>query len=111
MAGYFHKNMAAGRWFTMSLSEQMGNVGSEVGRAVNWQKRGNIEQSNRATDRALELLDLTISDRRWKNRLTEIIRARHLVADLFYGANECRETPQNLEKYFYYFALLARKEK
>jgi hypothetical protein len=109
MVDFIHQDLADGRWFTMTLAEQLGNAGSEVGRAINWNRRGNLEQRNKAIDRALELLDLTIADSRWRNRLTEIIRARHLLADLFYGKNELHDTPANLEKYFYYFALEARK--
>src|SRR3989339_593961 len=104
MVNFIHQDLANGRWFKMTLAEQLGNAGSEVGRAVNWNRRGNIEQRNKATDRALELLDLTISDSRWRNRLTEIIRSRYLLADLFYGKNELNDTPEKLEKYFYYYA-------
>jgi len=111
MIGYIHQDLVDGRWFKITLAEQLGNAGSEVGRAMNWNRRGNMEQRNKATDRALELLDLTISDKRWRNRLTEIIRARHLFADLFYGKNELKEIPENLEKYFYHFAVMTRKGK
>ena len=31
----FHKDSAAGPWYKMSLAEQLGNIGSEVGRAAN----------------------------------------------------------------------------
>ena len=31
---YQHKDLAAGRWGQMSLSEQMANIGSEVERAL-----------------------------------------------------------------------------
>ncbi len=48
------------RWFTMSLAEQLGNVGSEVGRAVRWHNQGNLENQEKALTRAYELLDLTI---------------------------------------------------
>jgi hypothetical protein len=36
---YQHKELAAGRWQQMSLVEQMANVGSEVGRALNWRAK------------------------------------------------------------------------
>ncbi len=111
MSCYIHQDLAAGRWFKMALADQLGNAGSEVGRAVNWNRRGNIIQRNNALDRALELLDLTIADSRWQNRLTEIIRARHLLADLFYGRNELNTIPEAIEKYFNYFALAARNGK
>ena len=108
MAELQHQNLAAGRWFTLSLAEQLGNVGSEIGRAINWQKKGKLELQNKAADRALELLDLTIADKRWQNRLKEILWAKNLTADYFYGKNEFKETPEQLEKYFYYFAVKAR---
>jgi hypothetical protein len=31
----WHKGLAAGRWFTFSFEEQMRNIGSEIGIAVN----------------------------------------------------------------------------
>lgn len=33
MSGQFlHQNLARGRWFELSLAQQLGNIGSEVGR-------------------------------------------------------------------------------
>jgi len=109
MPEFQHQNSAAGRWFTLTLAQQLGSIGSEVGRALNWQKKNNREYAQQAADRALELLDLTISDQRWQNRLREIILARNLTADYFYGKNEFKETPEKLEKYFFHFALAARR--
>ncbi|MFH1789978.1 MAG: hypothetical protein ABH832_02835 [bacterium] len=108
MADFIHQDMAKGRWFKMSLCEQLGNAGSEVGRAIKWHNKGNIEQRNRAIDRALDLLDLTITDKRWRNRLSEITRGRALLADLFYGKNEFNSTHANMESYYYHFALASR---
>lgn len=34
-----HQNLAAGSWQKLSLAEQLGNVGSEVGRAIARQKK------------------------------------------------------------------------
>ncbi|MBI5077458.1 hypothetical protein HZB94_03695 [Candidatus Falkowbacteria bacterium] len=106
-----HKNLAAGRWRTLSFSEQMGNVGSEVSRAISWDKRGDIEQKEKALVRAFELLDLTIEDPRWSrfSRLKEILRTREVMADYFYGDNLYFTQPEKLEQYFYYFAFAARR--
>lgn len=41
-----HKDLAQGRWATMSLHEQMANIGSEVSRAFNWQKKAMINIQN-----------------------------------------------------------------
>ena len=70
-----HKELAAGRWHQLSLKEQMGNIGSEVSRAARWQEKDE-KLFRGATERALELFDLTLVDPRWRGRLWEINRAR-----------------------------------
>ena len=112
MSDYIHKNLAQGKWLTMSLSEQLGNVGSEVGRAANWRKKGNLEQTHKALDRGLELLDFTIADARWSGaRLKELCRSREVLSDVFYGNNVYKDSPEALEKYFFQYAVAARINK
>lgn len=104
-----HKDLAAGRWFTFSLAEQLGNVGSEIGRAANALRMGNHERKEKALERAFELIDLTVMDKRWRGpKLREICRFREVCADTFYGDREYGDTPERLEKYLFYFALVAR---
>lgn len=110
MPEYIHENLAQGKWFTMTLSEQLGNVGSEVGRAVKWEQKGNTENRDSALYRAFDLLDLTIQDMRWRKGLKELCRAREVLADTFLGDREYHDSPKALEKYFYQFALAARKK-
>lgn len=96
------------RWFHLSLAEQLGNIGSEVGRARVWQ--GRDEQSFwGAVTRGLELLDLTREDVRWGSRRTELDRARETFADAVLGGKEYQSTLADLEKYFMQFALYAQK--
>ena len=58
-----HQSLATGKWFELSLCSQMGNIGSEVGRARKWKdKDPKIFES--AVFRAIELLNLTLSDQR-----------------------------------------------
>lgn len=59
-----HRELAAGKWDRLSLMEQMANIGSEVERTINWRKKNNSEYSRLAFDRSLELLDLTVADRK-----------------------------------------------
>jgi len=108
MNNTIHANLAAGKWFEMTLSEQLGNIGSEVGRASNWQKKGQIEMSSKALDRAFDLFDLTIADARWNIARKELCRAREVLADTFLGDKEYGDTPEKLEKYFFQFAFAAR---
>ena len=106
-----HGSLAHGRWQTFTLAEQLGNIGSEVGRALNWHKRGDEEQWRKALDRGLELFDLTIADARWRARLREILRAREVLCNFFYGDNTFHSEPAQLEFYFTAFALLARRDR
>jgi len=105
--------MSAGRWCTLSLAEQLGNIGSEVGRAIMRQQEGDRERFQSAFDRALELLDFTCADPRWLHlpRLQELLRTREVLCDYFYGDNQHISTPESLEKYFYHFAFAARKDR
>ncbi len=111
MADHIHENLAQGRWFELSLAEQLGNVGSEVGRATNWQRKGNVESRDKALNRAFDLLDMTISDNRWHVGRKELCRAREVLADTFYGDREYGDTPEKIEKYFYEYALAAQMNK
>ncbi len=104
-----HKDLAAGRWYQMSLMEQLGNIGSEVGRARIYQEKGDSERLQKASDRALELFDLTIDDQRWYGRLIEIGRARDVFCDAVSGGSEYHSNLSDLERYFTYFAIAARK--
>ena len=109
-----HKNLAAGRWFELTLMEQLGNIGSGVNRTWAWQKKDRVAYSQQALERALELFDLTLADPRWtkiNGRLKEISRAREVFCDLFFGQNEYNDTAESLMKYFDEFALAARKNK
>lgn len=108
---YLHGDSILGHWQKMTLMEQLGNIGSEIGRALTWQAKGDKEQMIRALDRGLELFDLTIADRRWQNRLKEILRAREVVGDYFCGDNQYQSTPESLDNYFLYFGLAARLPK
>ena len=95
-------------WSRLPLAEQLGNIGSEVGRARAWQKRDEKSFWG-AVGRALELLDLTRRDERWKKRRFELDRARETFADAVLGGKEYQSTLVDLEKYFMQFALFIRR--
>ncbi|MCI0381517.1 MAG: hypothetical protein L0207_00470 [Chlamydiae bacterium] len=111
MTKFQHQTLAEGRWFTFSLVEQLGNIGSEVSRAIN--ARQDEQRFKGAVSRALELFDLTLSDPRWKKqkRLKEIARAREVFCDAVLGGHEYGTTLEDLNKYFTYFALAARLDR
>jgi hypothetical protein len=105
-----HRDLANGRWFAMSLAEQMANIGSEVSRATRWSGK-NADLAHSALYRALELLDLTLDDPRHRRsvaRLRELARTREVLIDFFDGRNEFATTASSLQRYFDQFARAAR---
>lgn len=107
-------NNLSERWSKFNALEQMGNIGSEVYRALSWQKKDDEVRSRQALAVALELFDLTLADPRWskiKGRLKEIARAREVFCSLFWGENEYNESAESLMKYFDEFALAVRRDK
>ena len=103
-----HKDLAGGRWQSLSLMAQLGNAGSEVERALKWKEKGNEEYARLAFERALELIDLTIADPKNRKRLKEITRTRELLVDYFFANNDFHSTSQSWHNYFLAFAVAAR---
>ena len=103
-----HRELAAGRWNALSCCEQMANIGSEIERAIRWKQKGNSEYMHLAFDRALELLDLTISDEKNNRRLRELLRTREALADFFVFDNSYNSSTRIWRNYFNGFAFAAR---
>jgi hypothetical protein len=91
------------KWASLSFYEQMGNIGSEVGRTMN-AIRNNDEQSLQgAYYRGLDLIDATVKNLSAKGRRYELLRARELLSE----AVESKTPDQKLDNYFMTFAVLA----
>lgn len=105
-----HKNLAFGEWEKLTLMEQLGNVGSEISRAINWRGKDHTLFEG-AIFRALELLDLTIRDPRWQKRLKEILRVREILCETVFGRNEYQTSLEDLDRYFFQFVIVARMKR
>jgi len=106
-----HKELAAGRWSELPLCEQMANIGSEVERALNWRAKNNGVYSQKAFERALELMDLTLDGSADFPRLKELARTREAAVDYFFGDNQFMSTETSWRKYFSAFTFAARKNR
>lgn len=116
MSGYMHGDLADGRWESMSLAEQMGNIGSEISRVIRWKNKGNAERMQGAFERALELIDLSI---RWAQRadsrqahpgaIRELCRLREAMCDSYLGENEYLSDDGSMLRYFDQFALAIKR--
>lgn len=102
-----HQEMAKGRWNNLSFIEQMANIGSEVERSIKWKNKRKKYAEN-AFERFLELIDLTVADRKNKKRLKEILRVREMFSDFFIGDNIYNANSSEWQKYFFYFNFAAR---
>ena len=104
-----HKELAAGRWTQLSFLEQMANIGSEINRALNWQKKGNDVYCQKAVYRALELLSLSLDCLTVSSRYKELTRLKESILDYFLGDNQFSSTEELWRKYFDHFNYAARK--
>jgi len=97
------------RWAQLSIYEQMGNIGAEVGRAVNATRSGKQKRAQGAIDRAVDLLDATVEllVEQKSPRVKEVLRAREQFLSLFYDGT-FEEDADNIVRYFNLFALVAR---
>jgi len=93
------------KWAGLSLVEQMGNIGSEVGRAI--KSRDNPMRRDGAIERALDLFAATAACHSGR-RLREILRARDEFLRLFY--DDSRDFC-GVERYFHQFAMAARRKR
>lgn len=92
----------------MSFAEQMANIGSEVERSISWRHRGRKDFGERAFERALELLDLSVADMKNRRRLKELLRVREALADHFVFDNSYQSTPESWQRYFLFFHQIVR---
>jgi len=106
---YQHKDLAAGRWGQLSLLEQMANIGSEVERAINWRIKKNTDYAQKAFERALELIDLTLDNDKNYAHLKEITRMREAIVDYFSGVNQFMSSEGSWRNYFLPFIYASRK--
>ena len=99
------------RWYRLSYCEQMGHIGSEIGRARVWEDKNDLVSRNKALERALELIDITKDDTRLYKRRRELCIFSELVADQYIDARVYNSSLRELEKYCLDFALIAHKDK
>ncbi len=106
---YQHKQLASGKWEKLTFLEQMANIGSEVGRTITWKNKNRQEYSDRAFERALELLHLTIADIKNKQHLRGLTRLRETLIDYFKFDNEFNSSDKLWQNYFHAFNFAARR--
>lgn len=97
------------RWHKYTFYQQMGNIASELSRAILLKKKNNIAQMDNSLLRLIELLNLTIQDKKNIKRLKELCRFKEVVADWFCRTNTYSINFESLKTYSLHFAMLSRK--
>lgn len=99
-------------WSQLDIFNQMGNIGSEVGRAIKAHRNNKLDRANKAIDRALDLFDATIECLACERspRLKEVLRAREEFLRLFFDGTFDADA-DSIERYFMHFAIAARKNR
>lgn len=112
---YSHKSMNnyqidRAAWAQYGIFEQMGNISSEVGRAIAAYRLGNEKRFEGALARAIDLFSATaeLLARQQSPRLREVLVARDQFLALFYEGTFDSDADA-IERYFNAFAIAARK--
>jgi hypothetical protein len=105
MIDHFNKE----NWSKMTMFEQMGNIGSEVGRACNAKKVGDSESMQAAMYRGVDLMDYTAE--LWAHvntgRTRELLRAK----EVFVASILSENVDTDIENYFFQYAMAARRDR
>ncbi len=86
------------RWKCFTLKEQMGHITSEIVRARLWEDRLDDESRNRALERALQLMDLTVGCHTLSRR-RELTRLREMIAHCLVRSNWYKVTLLDVERF------------
>jgi len=106
----YHKELNKGIWSTYTIVEKLANIGSEVIRALNWKSK-NAEISRLAMERALELIDITLSEEKGEGALKELCRLRETLVDFYYYSNTYSSTADSFHRYFLSFTHAAQMKR
>ena len=88
------------RWFSMPVTEQISNIGSEVARALRYKKKGDFQKARNFANKAIEFWLLSEEDPKNRHRLGEFNCAVEELRDYFLGENTYQTTETMLTRYY-----------
>lgn len=93
-------------WAEMSVFDQMGNIGSEIGRALKAKRQGKEDRMRAAFYRGLDLIDFTAEI--WAKQKYAGLKELLIAREFFTESILTDKVDSDLEKYFDWFAFTAR---
>ena len=97
------------RWQEFTFYQQMGNIASELSRAIRFELQKDIKHRNASSWRVIELVDLTIEDEKNFCRTKELCRFKEVLADWHCCTGVYDVSALALKNYALCFAMLERK--
>lgn len=85
------------KWYSLSLAEQMLNIGNEVKRAVRFDT--DREKKSRFLDQALRYTELTMQDPKNQRVLPELLISREVLED-YRGEHKLNCTKEQIRGYY-----------
>ena len=90
-------------YFGQMFKGKVLDIGAEVGRTIQWRVKDK-SKSMACFERGLELLDLTIEDKKnHDGKLKELCILREVLVDYFHCDNIYGSSDENMNNYFYGF--------
>ena len=84
----YHRSLNPEKWAKYSKGQQILMIANEINRAKNWIAKKQAAETNLAYERAFELIDLTVEDKKWKGRNRELLRFREIISELYCNSNK-----------------------
>lgn len=88
------------KWFNMPFEIQIGNIGSEVSRAIRYKNKQNEQAKMNFYNKAVELLERSQRDPKNIDRIDELEFCKEELNDYFFGSNDFNSTDESLMKYY-----------
>jgi hypothetical protein len=81
----FHPSMTTEKWALKPYAYQLLNIASELHRAKHWIQESEQENLRHSLERALELIDLTVTSNQGKKSLRDLLRLREGFSRFYIG--------------------------
>lgn len=79
----YHKTLSVEKWSAYSNMQQIIMISNELNRAKNWIINNRNTEANLAYERAFELIDLSVLDKKWENATVEFLRLKETISELY----------------------------
>ncbi|MBI3292818.1 MAG: hypothetical protein HYZ73_08445 [Elusimicrobia bacterium] len=88
MNAQLHPGLSVEKWRSRPYADQILHIASELNRTQHWMKRNEQGYVQGSLERALELIDLTVSSNQGTRPLRELLRLREALGGYYVGLSK-----------------------